>query len=200
MEADHANAHRAHGRLDVLHGVINRHASGHRATGAIDVQGNFLLRIFHFQEQQLRHHQIGQVIINLATQENDSILEQAGIDVKRTLPPVGLLNDHRNQRHASCLLWNVRMGGRYFVAQTGALWKKQGCAASLSYAPGTDFMLAGEGKNLLRTLACFMVSRLRLSYSASAAFSSAASSFFSSTVQSCFIRSTTFWIAAVSRR
>ncbi len=74
------------GRLDVLHGVINRHASGHRATGAVDVQGNFLLRIFHFREQQLRHHQIGQVIINLATQENDSILEQAGIDVEERSP------------------------------------------------------------------------------------------------------------------
>ncbi len=67
--------------LDVAHGVKDRHAGRDNTAGRVDVQMDILVRIFGFQEQQLGDDQVGNVIINAATQKNNPFFEQAGIDV-----------------------------------------------------------------------------------------------------------------------
>ena len=73
-------------RLDELHGVVNRHARGDHPARRVDVEENVFFRAFRFEEQHLRHDQVGHVIFHLAGQENDALFQQAGIDVVRTLP------------------------------------------------------------------------------------------------------------------
>ena len=56
-----------------------------RTAGRVDVERNVFVRIFAFQEQQLRHHQIGGLVIDRADQENDALFQQARINVVGTL-------------------------------------------------------------------------------------------------------------------
>ena len=95
----HADAHRAHLRLDVLHGIINCHTSRHRTAGAVDVQADIGIRVFHFQKEHLRHDGVRHVVVDFATQEDNTILEQAGINVIRPLAAVGLFDHIGDQIH-----------------------------------------------------------------------------------------------------
>ncbi len=63
--------------MDELHGVVNRHAGGDGTARAVDIQRDVLFRVFRFQEQQLRHDQVGHVVFDLADQEDHAFLEQA---------------------------------------------------------------------------------------------------------------------------
>ena len=58
---------------------------------AVDVHLNVLVGILRLQIQQLGNHQTGGGIIDLFAQEDDAVVEQAGVDVVGTLTPVGLL-------------------------------------------------------------------------------------------------------------
>jgi hypothetical protein len=69
--------------------------------GGVDVERDVLVGVFAFQEQQLRHHQVGRLVIDRAHQEDHALLEQARIDVVRTLAAARLLDDHGH--HAQTL-------------------------------------------------------------------------------------------------
>ena len=86
-------------RLDVLHGIVNRHAGSHAAPRAVNIQMNILVRIFRFQEQQLRDDNICHFIRNGARQKNDPVFQQAGINIIGAFAPVILLNHNRNIIH-----------------------------------------------------------------------------------------------------
>jgi len=60
---------------------------------------NVLVRILGFQEQQLRHRQIGHVILDLTDDEDHALLEQTRVDVEGALATRGLLHHHRHQLH-----------------------------------------------------------------------------------------------------
>src|ERR1700754_1401414 len=45
--------------------------------------------------QQLRDDQVGDLIVHRRAEEDDPLVQQAGVDVERTLPTGGLLDDHR---------------------------------------------------------------------------------------------------------
>src|SRR5579875_2830086 len=47
--------------------------------------------------QELSNDQVGDLIVDRRAQEDDSLVEQAAVDVKRALPAGGLLDDHRYQ-------------------------------------------------------------------------------------------------------
>ena len=47
-------------------------------------------------EQKLRDHRVGHEIINRGSDEDDAILEQARIDVERTLATAVLFDDDRD--------------------------------------------------------------------------------------------------------
>ena len=92
----HADAIGDHVAGQELHRVVDRQPRRHRATGRVDVNVDILFRVFHLQEEQLRDHQIGHVIIDLAD-ENDPILEQARVNVVAAFAPPGLLHHHWNK-------------------------------------------------------------------------------------------------------
>jgi hypothetical protein len=53
---------------------------------------------------ELGHDQVGDLLVDLATEEDDAVIEQARVDVERALSASGLLDDHRNQCHQGLLL------------------------------------------------------------------------------------------------
>ena len=66
----------------------------------------FLLGILTFKEKKLRADQGSDCVINFRPQEDDSVLEQTGIDVIGTLHMSCIFNDYRDciRRHAVKLL------------------------------------------------------------------------------------------------
>src|SRR5690606_28150785 len=79
--------------LDEAHGVVDRQAGGDDAAGRVDVQADVLLGVLRLEEQQLRHHHVGHVVVDRANQEHHPLLEQARVDVVGALAAAGLL-DH----------------------------------------------------------------------------------------------------------
>src|SRR6185503_12422318 len=45
--------------------------------------------------QELRNDQVGDLIVHGSPEEDDPLVQEAGVDVERTLPTGGLLDDHR---------------------------------------------------------------------------------------------------------
>ncbi len=92
-----ADADGADVRLDELHGVVDREARAHDAAGRIDVERDVLVGVLGLQEQHLRDHDVGHVVVDRADDEDHALLEQARIDVISALAARGLLDDDRNQ-------------------------------------------------------------------------------------------------------
>ena len=82
--------------FDVLDRIKNTEAVIDRTTGGIDVEENIFFRIFRLQKQQLRHHTICGLGGHGLTQKNDSLAQQARIDVKGTLSPTRLFDHDRD--------------------------------------------------------------------------------------------------------
>src|SRR5690348_1725410 len=91
------HAHGADVGLDELHGVVDGQTGRHHAARTVDVELDVLLGILRFQEQHLGDHQIGDVVVDRADQEDDAFLQQPRIDVERTLAARGLLDHDRDQ-------------------------------------------------------------------------------------------------------
>jgi hypothetical protein len=106
----HAEADRLHLGRDELHGVVDRQAGVDRAAGRVDVQGDVLVGVLGLQVQQLRHHEVGDLLVDRLAEEDDALVEQAGVDVERPLSARALLDDHRDQRHTDLLssVWQPR--------------------------------------------------------------------------------------------
>ena len=83
-------------RLDVLHRVVDREQPGDVATRRVDVDVDVLIGVLVLEEQELRVHQVGNVVVDVGAQEDDAVLEQARVDVVGTLASVRLLDDHRD--------------------------------------------------------------------------------------------------------
>jgi hypothetical protein len=56
-----------------------------------------LVRVLGLQEEELRDHQVRHVVLDRTDEEDDALLEQARIDVERTLAARRLLDDDRHQ-------------------------------------------------------------------------------------------------------
>src|SRR5690242_569266 len=90
-------AQRRDGGLDELHRIVNRQPRRNRAARRVDVEGNFFLGVLGFQKQELGGHQVGDIVINLAAQKNNPVLEQPRVDVISALSTAGLLDYDWNQ-------------------------------------------------------------------------------------------------------
>jgi len=64
-----------------------------RAPGRVDVEPDVLLGILTGQEEQLGHDHVGHLVVDGGADEDDPVLEQAGVDVHPALTPVGGLDD-----------------------------------------------------------------------------------------------------------
>src|SRR6478735_4189913 len=76
----HAHTDGDHVVRDVLHGVVDRHAGRHRAAGAVDVEVDVLVG-FRGKEQKLCGDLVGDVIVDLLTEEDDALAEQSAVDL-----------------------------------------------------------------------------------------------------------------------
>ena len=94
-----AHAHRADGRGDVTHGVVDGQTGGHGAAGRIDVQVDLLLRVLGFQEQELGADKGGHSVVHFAAQQDDAILEQTGINIVGTFGTARGFDDHGDEGH-----------------------------------------------------------------------------------------------------
>ena len=99
-----ADADRLHVGPDQLHGVVDRHARGGGAARAVDVDVDVLLGVLGLQEQELGDDQVRDHVVDRGADEDDVVLEEARVDVVRTLTTGRLLHDHGDE--------SAREGGR----------------------------------------------------------------------------------------
>ncbi|MCY1170755.1 hypothetical protein D9M73_108430 [compost metagenome] len=103
-----ADAHRADTRANVLHRIMDRHARRDDTARRVDVHEDVLLRIFRFEEQQLRGDDRRHMILDAARYEDDPFTQQTRIDVERTLAAVRLLH---HDRHEAVLNGSQKVAG-----------------------------------------------------------------------------------------
>jgi hypothetical protein len=72
---------------------------GNPAAGAVDVKVDVGLGVLMGQDEHLGDHQVGDVVVDGGSQDDDAILEQAGIDIHRSLFTTAAFNDDWNQWH-----------------------------------------------------------------------------------------------------
>ena len=84
-------------RFDVLHRVVDGEEGVDVASGRVDVETDVPIRVLGLQVQQLGTNQVGDGIVDRRTNENDVLLEQAGLQVEGPLPAVGLLDHCGNE-------------------------------------------------------------------------------------------------------
>src|SRR5262249_13010153 len=83
--------------LDVLHRVVDGEQTRDLATRRVDVDRDVLVGVFALEVEQLRHHQVGDSVVDRGAEEDDAFLEQSRVDVERALTAVGLLDDGGDQ-------------------------------------------------------------------------------------------------------
>ena len=99
-----ADARRDHVRLHKLHSVVNGESRGDRASRRVDIQLNILLRIFRLQKKHLRRCQIGYMIVNGRSDENDVLFEEPRINVVSAFAATGLF-DHHGYERCAAIVW-----------------------------------------------------------------------------------------------
>lgn len=70
-----------HGRLDVLHCIVDGEACGYAAAGRIDVEIDRFLRVLGFEEEELGDDRGGQRFFYLAIKANDTFFEESAENV-----------------------------------------------------------------------------------------------------------------------
>src|SRR5262249_36902592 len=81
--------------LDDLHSVIYGKASGDAAAGAVDVEVDVAVGILAREDEELGDDEVCEVIVDGVADEDDAVLQKAGVDVVGSLATGALLHDHR---------------------------------------------------------------------------------------------------------
>ena len=89
--------------LDVLHGVIDRETGRDGAARRVDVQLDVLFRVLAGEKQELRNDEIGYIVVDWRTEEDDVVAEQTAVDVVGAFAPARLLEHHRYESHCFSL-------------------------------------------------------------------------------------------------
>ena len=87
---------------DVLHGVVDGHTGRDGSTGAVDVEGNILFRVLVGQVQELGDQDVGDLVVDALSQQEDSVLEQSRQDVHLTAR--GVDDGHSHGVGGGCLV------------------------------------------------------------------------------------------------
>jgi hypothetical protein len=94
----HAHRDGGHVVVDELHRVVDGHARVDGAAGRVDVEDDVALRILGREEQQLSADPVGHLVVHLATEDDDAVLEQAVVyRVVEVEPIVGTARDRRGR-------------------------------------------------------------------------------------------------------
>ena len=72
----HPKAVSCHVAGQELHRVVNREPRRHHAAAGIDVDADVFLGIFHLQKEQLRDHQVRNVVVDRRPDKNDPVFQQ----------------------------------------------------------------------------------------------------------------------------
>ena len=97
-------ADRLHVGADELHRVVDRHAGVDRSAGGVDVEVDVLVGIVGLEVDELGDDQVRDLLVDLAAEEHDAVVEQPRVDVERALAASGLLDDHRDEWHGVLLV------------------------------------------------------------------------------------------------
>ena len=104
--SSHAHANSGDLRLDEVHGVEDSQTGRDLAARRIDVDRDVLLGILALQVKQLGNHQVGRNGVDLFTQKDDAIVQQARIDVVAALTARRLLDNVGHERRLNVLHGN----------------------------------------------------------------------------------------------
>ena len=85
--------------LDEAHRVVDRQPGVDDPARRVDVELDVLLGILGLEVQQLRHDEVGDVVVDRGADEHDALAQQPRVDVERALSARVLLDDHRHQGH-----------------------------------------------------------------------------------------------------
>ena len=66
---------------DELHRVVDGEAGGDDAPGRVDVDGDVLLGVLRLEEEELGDDDARDVVVDRAAEDDDPVLEEAGVDV-----------------------------------------------------------------------------------------------------------------------
>src|SRR5712691_3385895 len=88
--------------MDVTHGVVDREARRERATRAVDVDADLLVAVLAVEEEQLRDHEVRDVVIDLGAEKDDPVSQQPGVDVVSALTARRGLDDAGYECHLEC--------------------------------------------------------------------------------------------------
>lgn len=64
--------------------------------GGVDIHVDVLFRVSHLEEQELGDDGVRHVVVNGGADEDDAILQEAGVDVKGAFAAAVLLHYHGN--------------------------------------------------------------------------------------------------------
>src|SRR5204863_3837893 len=74
----------------------------------VDVDREVLVWVLRLEVEELGDDQVGDLVVDGGSEEDDALVQQARVDVERALAARGLLDHHRDQRaHAGSLLPGV---------------------------------------------------------------------------------------------
>ena len=82
---------------DVLHGVVDGEQRRDVAARRVDVQVDVLGGILRLEVQQLRHHEVRDLILDRRSEEHDALLQETRVDVEGPLAAVRLLDHDGNE-------------------------------------------------------------------------------------------------------
>jgi len=91
------DADRRHGRVHVLHRVVDPEAAVDDAARRVDVQVDFLLRRLALEVEELGDREVRDLVVDRRPDEDDALLQEAAEDVVGPLAARGLLDDHRDE-------------------------------------------------------------------------------------------------------
>ena len=81
-----------------LHGVVDGHARGDGPAGRVDVDGDVLVGILVGQIQELRHEDVGDLVVHLLPEQQDAVPQQARHHVHLPVARVHHRHPHRVRR------------------------------------------------------------------------------------------------------
>src|SRR5919201_1453050 len=103
-----ADADGLHVGLDELHRVVDREPVVHGAARRVDVDRHVLVGVLRLQVEELGDDQVGDLVVDWGSEEDDALVQESRVDVERALAARGLFDHHRDQRaHSGSLLPGV---------------------------------------------------------------------------------------------
>jgi len=88
-KSTHTRRHSETNRLYVtgyeLHCIVDGESRGDGSARGVDIEGDVLVRVLVREEEELGHENVGDLVVDVGSEEEDAVFEEAGNDVNLTL-------------------------------------------------------------------------------------------------------------------